>query len=87
MSNILEDIRDFNPIDYFFGHWQPLQSSNLAAYRYNEGEKKLEVKFTSGRVYSYANVPKDIVDGLSTAGSPGKYFNAEIKHAFSTEQH
>ena len=83
---VLSDIRDFNPVEYFFGGWQPLQSSNLVAYRYNEGEKKLQVKFTSGRIYEYADVPKDVAEGLSTAPSPGKYFNAEIKNAFHTEQ-
>ena len=87
MTNLLEDIRDFNPVEYFFGHWQPLQSSNLAAYRYNEGERKLEIRFTSGRIYQYPNVPKDIVDGLATASSPGKYFNAEIKNTYHAAQH
>jgi hypothetical protein len=87
LTNLLEDIRDFNPIEYFFGHWQALQSSNLSAYRYNEGEKKLEIKFTSGRIYQFENVPKDIVDGLSTAASPGKYFNAEIKNTYNARRH
>ena len=85
MTNILEDIRDFNPIDYFFGGWQALVSSNVEAYRYNPGKKVLEVKFVGGRVYSFADVPQDIADGLGTASSPGKYFNAEIKHSYSLE--
>lgn len=85
ISDILGDIRDFNPVDYFFGNWTALSSSNLSAYRYNEGERKLEIKFASGRIYQYANVPKEIVEGLSTAASPGKYFNAEIKNSYATE--
>jgi hypothetical protein len=86
VSNILEDIRDFNPIDYFFGHWQALQSSNLSAYRYNEGEKQLEIKFHGGRVYRYPGVPKEIAEGLGTAASPGQYFNSEIKNAYPAEK-
>jgi KTSC domain len=82
---LFSKIRDFNPVEEVFGNWQSLDSSNVAAYRYNKGTRVLQIRFHSGRVYGYKDVPENIADGLGTADSPGKYVNSEIKHSYSLE--
>ena len=85
VASLLEKARDFNPIEEVFGNWTALQSSNVAAYRYNPGTRVLQIRFHSGRVYGYKDVPQNVVDGLSTADSPGKYVNSAIKNSYSLE--
>ena len=53
----------------------PVSSSNIASVGYDDNTHTLEVEFHSGHVYQYFDVPKDVYDGLLTAGSVGKYFN------------
>ena len=63
--------------------WTPLASSNLSAYRYDASDQTLQIRFHSGRSYSYADVPQSTVDGLAQAGSPGQYFNSNIKGVYT----
>ena len=63
--------------------WTPLASSNLAACRYDEASRVLQIRFRSGRTYSYQDVPPETVEGLKDASSPGTYFNSNIKGVFS----
>ena len=62
-----------------------LASSNLAGYDYDPEKRVLTILFTSGREYSYRDVPENIADELGTASSPGKYFNSAIKDSYSLE--
>jgi hypothetical protein len=62
--------------------WTPLSSSNLAACRYDEETRVLQIRFQSGRSYSYKDVDPTVVDGLKQAASPGAYFNSNIKGIF-----
>lgn len=64
-------------------NWQPLASSNLAAYRYDPDTQTLSIRFRSGRSYDYLSVPQDIAEGLAQADSPGRYFTGSIKGVFS----
>ena len=91
VSNLVESVgdalgkaRDFNPVETIWGNWTPVVSSNIRAYRYNEGERVLEIQFNTGRVYGFKDVPKNIVEEFSTADSKGKYFNSAIRHSYST---
>jgi hypothetical protein len=61
----------------------PLASSNLAAYDYDPESRVLTIQFTSGRSYRYKDVPADVADGLGSADSPRRYFNASIKGTFA----
>ncbi len=63
--------------------WTPLASSNLNALRYDEVERVLQIRFNSGRTYSYKDVPPDVAEGLSTAGSPGSFFHSNIRGVYS----
>jgi hypothetical protein len=57
-----------------------LKSSMVAGYGYNEATKTLVVKFMrGGGTYHYADVPKEVAEGLGEAKSPGAYLAASIR--------
>jgi hypothetical protein len=58
-------------------------SSALSSADYDEERQELTITFTSGRSYTYRQVPSDIWDGLQTADSPGRFWNSQIKDQFS----
>lgn len=61
-----------------------LDSSVIRSADYDPDARTLEVTFTTGRVYTYFDVPEWKYDGLITASSAGEYFNMHIRdqHAF-----
>lgn len=63
--------------------WRPLESSNLSACRYDPETQVLQIRFRSGRSYDYKDVPQTVAEGLESASSPGRYFNAAIKGQYS----
>lgn len=65
----------------------PVASSNIASIGY-EGDVSgtLYVAFHSGRMYSYANVPRSVYEGLMSAPSHGKYFHAFIKNRYAYQR-
>ena len=58
-----------------------VSSSNLKDVGYDAPAQILEIGFINGRVYQYFDVPESVYDGLMSADSHGKYFDAEIKKA------
>jgi hypothetical protein len=58
---------------------QPVSSSNLASIGYEFATKTLEIEFTNGTIYQYADVPADVHARLMGAASHGKFFNANVK--------
>lgn len=46
---------------------------------YDPETRVLEITFTSGGTYRYFGVPADVVNDLRIAGSPGKFFDSNIK--------
>lgn len=61
---------------------QPVQSSNIDSVGYDSEENILQIKFKSGGIYNYHNVPKRIYTTLLAAPSKGKFFHQEIKGNF-----
>jgi hypothetical protein len=61
----------------------PIASSNLDGAKYDPTSKTLTVKFKSGGVYEYADVPSDIYDNFAatfqTKDSSGKFFLKHVK--------
>ena len=55
----------------------PVSSSDISSIGY-EGSK-LHIRFHSGGLYAYYNVPLSVYNGLMSAGSKGRYFHANIK--------
>jgi KTSC domain len=60
---------------------QWVNSSDLQSVGYEDGI--LEIKFHSGDVYHYSNVPENIFVSLMNASSKGQYFNAYIKGSYA----
>lgn len=50
----------------------------IAAFRYDETERVLEVVFCRTGVYVYFNVPPEVVEGLRNAPSKGSYMREMI---------
>ena len=57
----------------------PVESTNLSAVGYEEATKRMQVRFNSGGLYAYNNVPKKAYSELMKADSQGSYFNTFIK--------
>lgn len=55
----------------------PVASSDIASVGY-EGTT-LHIRFNSGGLYAYYNVPTRIYNSLMSASSKGGYFHANIK--------
>lgn len=55
----------------------PVSSSDISSIGY-EGST-LHIRFHSGGLYAYYNVPLSVYNGLMSAGSKGRYFHANIK--------
>ena len=64
--------------------WQSLTSSNLDSFSYDAAMQRLQIRFKSGKTYSYQNVPPSLVEELASASSPGQFFNSAIKDQFPT---
>ena len=59
----------------------PVDSTDLSSVGYESGT--LYVRFHSGGLYSYDNVPVSVFDELLYADSKGKYFNQFIKNCYT----
>lgn len=59
---------------------QPVNSSNLSSVGYENGT--LEVKFNSGSVYQYFDVPQSVYAALMSASSHGSYLAHSIKNVY-----
>ncbi len=53
-------------------------SSNVAAFKHDPSTRTLHVRYKSGHVYTYHDVPDDHHDGLKSADSVGKYLREHI---------
>ena len=60
-----------------------VNSTCLDEVFYNGDAQELTLTFASGSTYSYAGVPADVAQGLVDAGSKGRYFQANIRGAYS----
>ncbi len=58
--------------------WHDAESSMISAYAYDEEEQKLIVAFNRTGVYTYFDVPADVVDRLHRASSKGSYMRHSI---------
>ena len=61
----------------------PVESSNIAAAGYDADALTLRVRFVSGDEYVYIGVTEDVGQAFFEAESVGRYFNANIRHAYT----
>ena len=66
--------------------WVTLKSSNVAAARYLEEEKILEVRFTNGAEYQYLDVPKELFESLQEAESVGRFFGENLRGKYESKR-
>jgi hypothetical protein len=57
-------------------------SSVIQSFVYDKEERRLVVRFVSGKIYTYDHVPADVVDGFRAATSKGTYFNDVVRNRF-----
>ncbi len=62
--------------------WVGLNSSLLAAARYDRQHKWLDLKFRKGPTYRYLGVPADVYAGLLAAPSKGSFFAWQIRDRY-----
>jgi hypothetical protein len=62
----------------------PVESSAIAEVAHHN--RKLYIRFTNGRLYSYDDVPKDTYNNLINAESIGKYFHHYIQKNYACTQ-
>jgi len=65
--------------------WHSVSSSNVAAIRYDGNDNTLYVRFNSGAVYPYFNVPFSVFKGFLEAPSKGKFLHWAIKPNYATK--
>jgi hypothetical protein len=59
-----------------------MPSSVIRRFHYDEPHRRLRVTFTSGDVYDYDAVPPEVVEGLRSAPSKGRFFGPNIRDQF-----
>ena len=62
--------------------WVPVKSRMLAAVAYNPEWQQLYLKFRSGEVYCYRQVPPERCQELLAADSKGKYVRSRILNRY-----
>ena len=61
---------------------KPVTSSNIASVGYDAEKQILEIEFHHGAIYQYFDVPKEIYEGLMSAGSIASYFHHNIRENY-----
>jgi len=59
-----------------------LSSKAIREVEYDPGSGTLAVFFNDGSVYSYFNVPQVVYETLLRAGSPGSFFNRDVRNDY-----
>ena len=59
-----------------------VDSSSIESVGYDGVSGNLHVKFTSGKFYTYFNVPRNVYIGLIGARSTGQYFTKFVKGTY-----
>lgn len=58
-------------------------SSNISAVGWDQDSHTLQVEFSSGDVWQYDNVSREVYENLRDAGSVGGYFASAIKNRYT----
>lgn len=77
---ILQQFEDYIDLDHF--DWIDVDSSCLNAIAYNQFNSTLKIRFSSGDIYQYSNVPHESFESLVNYSSKGRYFNSYIKDIY-----
>jgi len=61
---------------------QSVISTAMIAVGYDETTRRMNIHFTSGKIYDFCNVPIHIYEGLLSATSKGTYYNKYIRDKY-----
>jgi hypothetical protein len=64
----------------------PVISSMIRAVGYDPHRAMLEIEFRSGKIYEYESVSEQVYLELLSAGSKGRYFDANIDRKYLYRQ-
>jgi hypothetical protein len=56
-----------------------MPSSVVRAFTYEPEARRLDVVFTSGRVYSYHDVPSAVFEAMKASFAKGEFFNRHVR--------
>jgi hypothetical protein len=59
-----------------------MPSSVIRDFSYDPADRRLDILFVSGRLYSYHQVPPEVAEAMRRAFSKGEYFNAHIRDRY-----
>jgi len=65
---------------------QPVQSSMVKAWAFDDVTETLEIEFRNGRIYQYAGVPAFLAKGFDVAASKGQFFLSRIDGRFRAQE-
>ena len=60
-----------------------MPSTVVSSFKYFPETLTLRIRFVSGLIYEYFQVPEKIYQEFKTAGSKGNYLNRHIKNHFN----
>ena len=63
-----------------------MPSTVIASFKYDSDNHILQIRFVSGILYNYKNVPEELYDAMKKAFSKGIFFNEHIKDKFEFEK-
>jgi len=63
-----------------------MPSSVIASMHYFPGAARLRVKFVSGLVYDYKDVPEQVYHAMKSSASKGTYLKQHIKGQYEFEK-
>ena len=59
-----------------------IDSAMIRSIAYDDGARTCDVRFTSGRVYRYSDVPREVFDWWSRTPSKGAFFNRKVRDVY-----
>lgn len=62
------------------------ESQVIGMIAYDLDAKSLLIRFKSGEVYAYQDVPRAVFDGFRAAPSKGQYFQSAIRDRFAARR-
>lgn len=63
-----------------------MPSTVIRGYEYHPDRRELELLFTTGRRYLYADVPAEVAKGFGSAFAKGIYFNRHIRGRYDCRE-
>jgi len=60
-----------------------MPSTVIRKWEYDEAARRLDIRFVSGKRYSYHEVPPETVEEMRGALSKGSYYNHNIRDRFA----